>query len=214
MEDISNKRFNRLVAIKFIGKNNDDRDVWLFRCDCGKQKAIQYKSVKSGHTKSCGCLSIEITRKGNVSRKTHGDSYTRLYKIFRAMHFRCEHVTTRSKYYINKGIEVCQEWKGYTVFRSWALSNGYSDNLSIDRIDNSKGYSPENCRWATRTEQQQNRDVCISITYMGITKSVREWAEYLNINSNTLRNRFFHKWSIEKALTTPIKKWQKQITSV
>mgnify|MGYP001625111049 CR=1 FL=1 len=90
--------------------------------------------------------------------KKHGMSGSRIYRIFRSMHNRCETPScTVYRYYGGRGITVCSEWDDFTVFYQWAISNGYADNLSIDRIDNDKGYSPENCRWVTQSEQVKNR---------------------------------------------------------
>ena len=90
--------------------------------------------------------------------KKHGMSGSRIYRIFRSMHNRCETPScTVYRYYGGRGITVCSEWDDFTSFYQWAISNGYADNLSIDRIDNDKGYFPENCRWATQKEQIRNR---------------------------------------------------------
>ena len=98
---------------------------------------------------------------------------------------------------------MCDEWKDFIIFYNWAMSNGYSDNLSIDRIDNSKGYYPENCRWTTAKEQNRNKDNLHYIEYKGETHPIVVWAEKLNIKYGTLRSRIDRGWEIERAFTKP-----------
>lgn len=134
----------------------------------------------------------------------------RLNSIFRGMKDRC--YNPKNKFYDiygKRGITVCDEWytprssKGYHRFRDWALSNGYKDNLSIDRIDNNKGYSPENCRWSTVKEQSNNRRFCTSITYRGKTQTLAEWCDELHLNYWSTRSRLNQLgWSVEKAFST------------
>lgn len=120
---------------------------------------------------------------------------TRLYRIWRAMRFRCTNPTHESfAYYGGRGIAVCEEWdKSFPDFRRWALATGYTDALSIDRIDNDQGYSPSNCRWATAPEQNKNRRPSgVLVTHNGKTQNLREWASELGIYYTTL-NRRYHK---------------------
>jgi hypothetical protein len=100
-----------------------------------------------------------------------------------------------------KGITVCDEWHDFKRFYEWAITTGYSDSLSIDRIDNTKGYSPDNCRWATPQEQTDNRRCCRYITYNGKCQTIKAWANETGIHRNTLRERFNRGWSAEQALT-------------
>jgi hypothetical protein len=101
-----------------------------------------------------------------------------------------------------KGISVCDEWKDFSVFSRWAAENGYADNLSIDRIDNNKGYSPDNCRWATAQEQTDNRECTRLISFDGRTQTLKRWAEETGIPYKNLLWRIDNGWPIEKALTT------------
>lgn len=132
----------------------------------------------------------------------------RLYGIWLNMRRRCVDAKQPNfSHYGGKGITVCEEWlHNYKAFYDWSISNGYTDELTIDRIDNNKGYSPENCRWADMKTQQNNRSYNKLLTYNGKTQNVKEWAEELGINYKTLWNRLFtYKWSIEKALKKGVK---------
>lgn len=136
----------------------------------------------------------------------HGGTGTRLYSCWATMKYRCHNTNAQGyKRYGGRGINVCDEWaNSFLQFKEWALNNGYADNLTIDRIDNNKGYSPENCRWATAKEQGRNRGDNRLLTLNGETKTLIEWAEIAGIGVATLHSRLFkHGWSLEKSLTTP-----------
>lgn len=112
------------------------------------------------------------------------------------------------KHYGGRGITVCEEWaNSYDNFKEWAMSSGYAENLTIDRINNNAGYSPKNCRWVTMKKQQNNRRSNRIIEYNGKSKTLSEWADYTGISLSALKQRLNKlNWSIEKALTTPLKK--------
>lgn len=143
---------------------------------------------------------------------THGQTETRLYYIWTSMKARCFNQNNHSfKYYGNRGITVCEEWKqSFESFAAWANANGYSDTLTLDRLDNNKGYSPDNCRWADRTAQSRNRRNNRLLTYKGETKTFGEWAEITGIKNEVLWKRLLiYGWSVEKAFTTPVKEHKK-----
>ena len=142
----------------------------------------------------------------------------RLNLVYHSMLARCYNPNAKSyKHYGERGITVCEEWlnteKGYThygiyskgwrTFEKWALDNGYKEGLTIDRIDNDKGYSPENCRWVDRKVQANNRNFCRYITYKGKTQNLKQWCCELGLNYKTIHRRIksLH-WTIEKAFTT------------
>lgn len=135
----------------------------------------------------------------------HGMVGTRIYNIWKDMKRRC-YCKTRKDYsrYGGRGITICDEWlHDFQAFFDWAMVNGYKDDLTIDRIDSNKGYSPDNCRWATIKEQDNNKRNNRLLTYNGKTQTVTQWAEDLNINESTLRSRIDRGLTDEQVLTTP-----------
>ncbi len=151
-----------------------------------------------------------------MSSKTHGETDTRLYRIWRGIHARCENPKRWAyKYYGARGVTVCKEWHRYEAFRNWALANGYADDLTIDRIDNRRGYSPDNCRWSTRLTQSRNRSsFLVELTIFGETKIISMWAQdpRCQVNEHCFRRRLQHGWEVERALTTPIRPTGKHLT--
>lgn len=143
----------KVINLAYI-KNH--KTYWNCKCKCGKETIVYSDKLKTGHTKSCGCLKRQKTIERNYRHGLYG---TRLYSIWHDMNTRCYYEKTKCyKYYGGRGITICDEWKNNFVnFYNWAINNGYKDNLSIDRIDVNGNYEPSNCRWATMQEQQLNK---------------------------------------------------------
>lgn len=154
--DITGQHFGKWTVIELASTGGAGKCArFLCICECGNMAIISGHSLREGNSTKCkACADKERA-------KTHGNSYERLYSIWHGMKDRCYREGNISyKYYGAKGIKLCPEWKSnFIAFKKWALSHGYDDSLSIDRIDNDKDYSPDNCRWATALEQIHNRGV-------------------------------------------------------
>lgn len=207
-EYMLNRRFGRLVVLERRSDrykpSGEPYDMWLCRCDCGAIKEVAGPPMRDGRTMSCGCL-----KKCFIPRK-HGQSYTRLHRIWSGMKGRCRN-KNNPEYarYGGRGIIVCDEWENsFESFYKWAMNSGYKETLSIDRIDNNGNYCPENCRWATPKEQANNTRNTKLITHNGETHTVAEWAEIKGIREKTLRERIYKRhWPIEKALEQKVRNY-------
>lgn len=144
--------------------------------------------------------------------KTHGMTRTRIYAIFCGMKSRCRNKNNHAyPRYGGRGITVCDEWlNDPQSFIDWALANGYSEKLSIDRINNDKGYSPENCKWSTNVEQSRNRKSNVLITINGDTRLATDWSKELNINQSAIKKRMMRGWDAVSAVTMPLGKGGKR----
>lgn len=206
MKNIIGKQFNNLKVLSIHHKRqvfltngikNGFKYYYLCECICGKKCIVEGRHLIAEHTKSCGCMTVK-----------HNLTGSRLFRIWNGMLNRCYNPNNHKyKVYGNIGIAVCKEWKeNFKVFYDWAISNGYEDVLTIDRIDVNGNYEPTNCRWANVKTQNNNRRNNRLITYKNATHTLSEWSEILNIKRSTLKSRFKYNWSIQKAFTTPVRK--------
>lgn len=198
--DLTGRKFGNLIVLHraddYVKPNNHKIVQWECLCDCGKRTVVRGEYLKSGHTTSCGC------NKSISHCITHGQTNTRLYKIWIGMKERCYNPKTISyKWYGANGVTVCEEWEKFDDFYNWAIKNGYADDLTIDRINTNGNYEPTNCRWATNKEQANNRSTNRVITYNGETHTLEQWSAIVGIPSNTIRMRTdVYGWDTERAL--------------
>lgn len=177
--------------------------IGVFKCECGNEVELILNEVTNGHVHSCGCsrnYCKGIHREGRL-----GDF--RPYRIYRGILNRCYVPTEPAyKYYGARGVKVCEEWRhNFDEFYKWAISNGYTDNLTIDRIDTDGNYEPSNCRWITQAEQSRNRRMCNKVTHNGKTQTVAEWERELGFRRGFISNRMrVQKLTFEEAINYPL----------
>lgn len=194
---IIGQKFGRLTVIKECKERDKyKKRIYECQCDCGNITYVTGCNLRNGNTKSCGCLK----HKGYTIK--HGQSHTRLYYTWRNMKSRCYNKNNkRYKDWGGRGIVVCDEWlDNFQAFYSWSMSNGYKLGLTIDRIDNNKGYSPENCRWVDIKTQCNNTNRNVYLTYNGKTQTMKQWSEELNISYNTIICRHRKGWKDKECL--------------
>lgn len=211
IEVIEGQKYGKLTIIKEVSPIGSKRRI-LCKCDCGNIKEYSMDRVIHGRTRSCGCLRNEmfLTHRNNngTSKYPKEARESKLLGIWYSMKERC-YTKNSSGYrkYGEKGITICDEWKNdFMAFYNWALANGYSDKLTIDRIDYRGNYEPSNCRWADIRTQANNKSNVRKYEYNGELHTMTEWSEIMNINYGALWERLnVLGWSIEKALTTPVR---------
>jgi hypothetical protein len=175
-------RFGRWVV---TGEPDEDRDRysngqlhhprWHVQCDCGTRRTVTGGNLLSGQSRSCGCATAESTRQ---RFRVHGEAGSRLHQVWGAMIQRCHNPQARQyHWYGGRGIRVCEEWRDFRAFRDWALSAGYQEGLSIERLDNDAGYCPENCVWTTQQQQMRNTRTNRFVEAFDEVKTVADWAE-------------------------------------
>lgn len=203
-KDLSGKKFGRLTAIEKVGDAIKRNGVlWRCKCDCGNEKIVPSGYLKSGNTASCGCLFIEsrYRKRDGVKNKIYGE---RICGIHEAMIQRCYNKNcAQYDNYGGRGISVCEEWRnngGCRRFYNWSISNGYRNDLSIDRIDVNGNYEPSNCRWATAKEQANNRRNNRFLEYMGEKHTVDEWSKIIGIHRATIYKRLKKNLPINQVL--------------
>lgn len=184
--DLTGEKHNMLTVLERIGSNKYGEPLWSCRCDCGNMSNIVASHIRSGHTKSCGCLGT----------KTHGMTKTRIYTVWRSMVKRCHNPQHKSYHrYGGRGIAVCDEWRhSFETFRDWALANNYDESAprgqyTIERKDNNGNYEPSNCRWATIGEQARNRRNNRIVVFHGDAMTLTEASVLSGINRRTLSDR-------------------------
>lgn len=199
-KDLAGQAFGRWTVLEYIGKRGSSH-YWRCTCLCGSEKGVSGYSLTSGLSQSCGCLIGERARQRSTS---HGRTKTTEYRIWQNMLRRCGkkgfHAYDR---YGGRGITVCQRWMD--SFEAFFEDMGERPKgLSLERKNNNGNYEPNNCCWATPTEQARNRRSSRFLTLNGVTKLLVEWAEERGMARGTLKERIRKGWSIEEAITIPV----------
>jgi hypothetical protein len=201
---IEGQKYNHITVIKKSYKNKARAQMYLCKCDCGKEYYLV--SSRIGKNISCGCV-----RPPKGYNKKHGCSYTRLYKVWSQMKDRCLNPKSkRYEEYGGRGITIHPEWMEYVNFSKWAYENGYDGNAkfmkcTLDRIDCDGNYEPDNCRWVDMKRQGNNRRNNRKITYNGETHTLSEWSDLLGIKLSTLYARIRRGWTINEAFNRSVK---------
>lgn len=193
-------RYGRLEIIEECESFTKTR-FFLCKCDCGEEKKVLLADLRRGHTKSCGCF-----RKEKLSSlyTTHGCLPKKLYHIWNKMKDRClKPNNDRYVYYGERGIKICAEWMDFTLFRSWALQNGYKEGLSIERDDYDANYGPSNCRWIPKSEQPLNSRHNRTFTFNGKTQCLTLWAKELGLSTYIIYQRLSKGWDVDRIFRTP-----------
>ncbi len=202
-------KFHRLTVVGLshvhFSPSGCRRMVYLCRCECKTFSWVQGGNLTGQHpVKSCGCLQTEVWDDLKANGRTHGMRQTRTYQIWANAVARGRGSEQKEKYF-DRGIRVCRRWLKFENF--FADMGDCPDRMSIDRIDNNKGYNPKNCRYATYSQQARNTRRTFRVTYKGETLSACDLAERHGIHYKTFYQRLkLLKWSLEKAITTPVRK--------
>lgn len=207
---------SRLTVIKQVESRKDSsgatRGFWLCRCECGNEIITDGRHVRNGSVRSCGCLQKEVVadngRNSVDKRRTHGMTGTKLYHTWWNMKARCFDPNNKKfDCYGGRGIVVCDEWKdSFENFMLWSISNGYSDELTIDRIDVNGNYEPSNCRWVAWKEQCRNKRNNKIITIDGEAKCLQDWCNQVGISPSTVEGRWKRGWDDKKAIFEPVRR--------
>jgi len=202
--DLTGRRFGLLVVVGRRGSNNHRRPVWLCRCSCGYETTVPSNNLKSGHTRSCGCLRRRVAA---ARRLTHGHTrhgmVSRIYRIWRNMLQRCANPKCPDYHrYGGRGIKVCTRWRKFENFLK-DMGEPPPDQ-QIDRIDNDRGYCKSNCRWVTRKANGRNRRSNRLLTFQNRAQCLAAWEAETGIRESTIRRRLRLDWPVERALTEPV----------
>ena len=206
--NLEGQKFASLQAIR-LDHISKGHTYWLFKCDCGNEKVLSTSNVIDGKVKSCGCL----LHKPAHNRK-HNMVDTRLYHIWASMKQRCNNKKCKAfKNYGNRNIKICDEWlSDFMNFYNWAMSNGYSEYLTIDRIDNNKGYSPENCRWTNSIEQNNNKRNIIKIWFKNKYYTLRDIANISHRSIKTIWDSYSKGRDITRYITGSVVSRKKMLS--
>lgn len=215
-KEMVGNRFGRLVVLRREGIGRDGRTAWRCKCDCGEEHVTSGKSLRTNHTRSCGCArrekSSEFMRRLHT---THGGTYSHEFRVWTGIKTRCLNRNDRGfKSYGGRGIEVCERWQ--TSFEAFLADVGRRPTPEhfIERKDNEGHYEPGNVTWATRSEQANNRRSSRWLEFQGRRQTVMQWAREIGLKHSTLTMRFERGWSVVRALSTPVARRRRRRNNV
>ncbi|MEN8136170.1 MAG: hypothetical protein ABFS18_11640 [Thermodesulfobacteriota bacterium] len=196
-EDLSGEKFGRLTVVKLLGRpKNRKVNYWLCKCECGNEHIANPTSLKNGNTTSCGCWAAEI-------RTKHGMTGSKIYYVWAAMKQRCTNPNNKDyKSYGGRGITICKQWFDFKKFYE-DMGEPSQEGYTLERIDNDKGYCPENCSWVSRKEQANNRKTNHQLELDGEVKTIKEWSEITGLDHRLIISRVQRGYTVKKALSMP-----------
>ena len=207
--DLTSNRYGRLVVLSGGVRTSNNKVAWICRCDCGNMKKVSGENLKTGHVKSCGCLKSDLLSiRNKLMSTTHGESNGKSseYYSWVSMRKRCLNPKHKSyKDYGGRGIAICERWNSYDNF-IFDMGRKPTKSHSIERIDNNKGYSPENCKWGTKEEQSNNQRSNRILEWNGQSMTLSKWAKKRKMSTAILSYRLKRGWSIHDALFRPVRR--------
>ena len=199
LKNMLNTTHGRLTVVARDIDNNDRKARWICNCLCGNTTTVIGSKLRNGSTKSCGCFARD-----NPSNLLHGCSKTKIYNTWYRMKYRCYNPKyVRYDRYGGRGIKICKRWHKFGNFLE-DMGHTPTQKHSIDRVDNNKDYCPENCVWATSTEQTRNTSGNRNITFNSRTQCVAAWSDEIGIKAKIIYRRLDDGWLIDQALNTPV----------
>jgi len=196
-KDITDQHFGRLRAVNYQGSTEEGRAKWLCKCECGKETIILLTSLTSGNTTSCGCVLNEKVTKHHMSN-------TKIYRTWQSMKTRCTNKSSnRYKYYGGKGVIYDPMWETFEGFYI-DMVESYREGNTLDRIDSSKNYTKDNCRWTDYNTQNNNKSDNIELAYEGVVYSPQEASKMFSIPLSAIYNRLQRGWNVKQIIETSI----------
>jgi hypothetical protein len=204
VKNITGQLFGRITVLSFRDIHKR-RTRWYCVCSCGEKLTCSGSALKTGNTRSCGCLKRDTTIERNITQSTtHGMTATSIYNVWASMKRRCCRPSSQDyKNYGGRGITVCERWLEFENFYE-DMGDRPSNQYSIERIDNDGDYCLDNCKWILTSNQAKNRRTNRRLSYNGETRIVVDWARHLNMNVHTIYSRLNRGWSIADTLTRPL----------
>lgn len=199
------KKFNHWTAVRFIKMERGRGQIWEVRCDCGETRIVQLRSVVIGASRSCGCFNMEaLVKRSLIHGYARQGNIHPVYQAWASMKSRCRPTHPQSKDYLERGISVSKRWLKFQNFLE-DMGATFKPGLTVERIDNDKGYSKSNCTWEPMAVQNLNSRNNHLLTFNGETHPIVVWTRLMGLPRSVISQRLHKlKWSVERAITTPL----------